>query len=98
MSKSSVCDGPKFTVGLESSYRNMWRRYCKGDVPSLRRMEMLKQQQQKQVISEEPCVTESDPTRITIPKEGSFGIKTNGFSPLPPSSLDLSTTNENGVS
>lgn len=41
MSKSPVCDGPNFTVGLESTYRSMWHRYCKGDIPSSRRMEML---------------------------------------------------------
>ncbi|KAJ6300230.1 hypothetical protein OIU76_021099 [Salix suchowensis] len=44
MSKSPVCDGPNFTLGLETTYRNIWHRYCKGDVPSLRRMELLQQQ------------------------------------------------------
>ncbi|XVE61445.1 hypothetical protein DITRI_Ditri06bG0040600 [Diplodiscus trichospermus] len=29
MSKSPVCDGQNFTSGLEATYRNMWRRYCK---------------------------------------------------------------------
>ncbi|QHO25946.1 putative UDP-N-acetylglucosamine--peptide N-acetylglucosaminyltransferase SPINDLY [Arachis hypogaea] len=41
MSKSPLCDGANFILGLESTYRQMWRRYCKGDVPSLKRMESL---------------------------------------------------------
>ncbi|XP_066331172.1 probable UDP-N-acetylglucosamine--peptide N-acetylglucosaminyltransferase SPINDLY [Miscanthus floridulus] len=40
MMKSPVCDGEKFTRGLEAAYRDMWRRYCDGDVPSLRRLEL----------------------------------------------------------
>jgi len=43
MMKSPVCDGEKFTRGLEAAYRNMWRRYCDGDVPSLRRLELLQE-------------------------------------------------------
>lgn len=43
MMKSAVCDGEKFTRGLEAAYRNMWRRYCDGDVPSLRRQELLQE-------------------------------------------------------
>ncbi|KAJ8493405.1 hypothetical protein OPV22_015126 [Ensete ventricosum] len=44
MSKSPVCDGAKFTRGLESTYRNMWHRYCRGDVPATRHIESLKDQ------------------------------------------------------
>ncbi|XP_062195647.1 probable UDP-N-acetylglucosamine--peptide N-acetylglucosaminyltransferase SPINDLY [Phragmites australis] len=43
MMKSPVCDGEKFTRGLEAAYRNMWRRYCVGDVPSLKRLELLQE-------------------------------------------------------
>ncbi|KAJ8899596.1 hypothetical protein K2173_018570 [Erythroxylum novogranatense] len=71
MAKSPVCDGTKFALGLETSYRNMWRRYCKGDVPSLRRMELL---QEKQVSDETP--KDSNPTRITFSRENQM----NGFS------------------
>jgi protein O-GlcNAc transferase len=46
MAKSPVCDGENFTRGLESAYRNMWRRYCDGDAPALRRLDLLQ---------EEPC-------------------------------------------
>uniref|UniRef100_A0A0E0EP11 Probable UDP-N-acetylglucosamine--peptide N-acetylglucosaminyltransferase SPINDLY n=1 Tax=Oryza meridionalis TaxID=40149 RepID=A0A0E0EP11_9ORYZ len=46
MTKSPVCDGENFTRGLESAYRNMWRRYCDGDAPALRRLDLLQ---------EEPC-------------------------------------------
>ncbi|KAG8048321.1 hypothetical protein GUJ93_ZPchr0008g12443 [Zizania palustris] len=45
MTKSPVCDGENFTRGLESAYRNMWRRYCDGDVPALRRLKLLEEQQ-----------------------------------------------------
>ncbi|CAM0911619.1 unnamed protein product [Alopecurus aequalis] len=41
MIKSPVCDGEGFTRGLESAYRTMWRRYCDGDSPALRRLELL---------------------------------------------------------
>lgn len=55
----------------------MWNRYCKGDVPSLKRMELL---QQQQVVSEESAVKFSEPTRSTISKDGPVGpIKENGF-------------------
>jgi hypothetical protein len=40
MMKSPVCDGEKFARGLEAAYRNMWRRYCDGDTPSLKRLEL----------------------------------------------------------
>lgn len=93
MSRSPVCDGPKFTLGLESAYRNMWHRYCKGDVPSQRHIEML----QQEVITEEPADEISESTSITTPREGPPGsIKTNGFLPLPQPVLNLSTCEENG--
>ncbi|KAG6595171.1 putative UDP-N-acetylglucosamine--peptide N-acetylglucosaminyltransferase SPINDLY, partial [Cucurbita argyrosperma subsp. sororia] len=45
MAKSPVCDGPNFILGLESTYRKIWHRYCEGDVPSLKRIEILQQQE-----------------------------------------------------
>ncbi|KAJ6791412.1 putative UDP-N-acetylglucosamine--peptide N-acetylglucosaminyltransferase SPINDLY [Iris pallida] len=45
MVKSPVCDGAKFARGLESGYRNMWQRYCRGDVPSLKYLDSLQLQQ-----------------------------------------------------
>lgn len=42
MAKSPVCNGPKFTKDLESSYRVMWQRYCRGDIPSHKNLEALK--------------------------------------------------------
>ena len=45
MLKSPVCDGSKFTAGLEVTYRRLWRRYCSGDPPpSLRNMQLREQQ------------------------------------------------------
>jgi len=41
MIKSPVCDGEGFTRGLECAYRTMWHRYCDGDSPALRRLELL---------------------------------------------------------
>lgn len=43
MMKSPVCDGEKFIRGLEAAYRNMWLRYCDGDVLSLRHLELLQE-------------------------------------------------------
>ena len=92
MSKSPVCDGSNFALALESTYRSMWHRYCKGDVPSLRRMEIL----QLQDNSEEPATKLSEPARITNSRDDSSGsIKTNGVSS---SMVKLSTSEENGVS
>lgn len=87
-SKSPLCDGSKFTLGLESSYRNMWRRYCKGDVPSLKRMESL----------DEPSVKLSEPTKTTTARESPIGsVKTNGFTMESNSMLNLSSCEENGA-
>lgn len=91
MARSPVCDGPNFTLGLESAYRNMWRRYCKGDVPSQRHMEIL----QQELTTEEPAF---EPVRITTSVAGSPGsIKSNGFNPLPTPMLNPSSCEENGV-
>ena len=45
MAKSTVCNGPKFTQDLESAYRSMWHRFCRGDVPALKNLEALQLQQ-----------------------------------------------------
>lgn len=88
MSKSPLCDGSKFTLGLESSYRNVWRRYCKGDVPSLKRMESL----------DEPSLKLSEPTKTTTTRESPIGsVKTNGFTMGSNSMLNLSSCEENGA-
>ncbi|XAR64731.1 Protein O-GlcNAc transferase [Bertholletia excelsa] len=99
MSKSPLCNGSKFTVGLESTYRDMWKRYCKDDVPSLTRMEALQQQQQQQhVASEEPAVKFSEPAKLTMPRENPLGsIKANGFNLGTHSAKKLFPSEENGV-
>lgn len=83
MANSPLCDGAKFCNGLESAYRNMWSRYCKGDVPFLKRMELLQQQQQppqEQIVSEESAVEALEATKITISKGVSpEPIRANGF-------------------
>ncbi|KAL2487105.1 putative UDP-N-acetylglucosamine--peptide N-acetylglucosaminyltransferase SPINDLY [Abeliophyllum distichum] len=61
MLNSPLCDGPKFIQGLESTYRNMWRRYCKDDVPSLRCIKLVQQQSNLQhAVSEELAVNFTD--------------------------------------
>ncbi|GMP84294.1 hypothetical protein CsSME_00037874 [Camellia sinensis var. sinensis] len=85
MSKSPLCDGSKFILGLESIYRNMWSKYCKGDVPSSKYMDML-QQPHHVACDKPPAVKLSEPTKIAV---GS--VKTNGFN-LGPHSCE-----ENGV-
>lgn len=93
MAKSPVCDGANFTLGLEEIYRNMWRRYCKGDVPSLKRLEMLQKQQEPVSPPEASAVV---PLRVVTSKDGS-PLKANGFNPAPPPALSLATSEENGV-
>lgn len=91
MSKSPVCDGANFILGLESTYRNMWHRYCKGDVPSLKRMELL---EQSGSVDEN-----SEPTRVVNVSEGSPGsVMANGFNSSQPPKLNINGCEENGVS
>nr|ACF96937.1 SPINDLY [Sinningia speciosa] len=101
MLKSPLCDGSKFTKGLETAYRDMWHRYCKGDVPSLRCIEMMQQQQQlhsQQAFSEEIAVRFMEPTKIKISGDDSLApIKINGFNLGPPSSFSTSEGEENGL-
>ncbi|XP_006851475.2 probable UDP-N-acetylglucosamine--peptide N-acetylglucosaminyltransferase SPINDLY isoform X2 [Amborella trichopoda] len=82
MLKSPVCDGPRFILGLESTYRSLWRRYCKGDVPSQRHMEMM-----GQTLPEKPYSNSSDPSKIQSPSpiENSMSVKMNGISTMSPS-------------
>lgn len=91
MSKSPVCDGANFIRGLESTYRSIWRRYCDGDVPSLKRLELL----------EPPVSTDknSEPTRVVNGIEGSTGsVKANGFNSAQPPKLSTNGCEENGGS
>lgn len=92
MSKSPVCDGAKFALGLESTYRHMWRRYCKGDVPSLKRMELL----------EQPVTAEKNSERAAIVAKVSDGspgsVMANGFSSMQPPKLNSNGCEENGGS
>ncbi|KAJ6361873.1 hypothetical protein OIU77_031009 [Salix suchowensis] len=82
MSKSPVCDGPNFTLGLETTYRNMWHRYCEGDVPSLRRIELI---QQQQGVPEDISIKNGDSTRISWSSDGlPESIKANGSSAVSP--------------
>ncbi|TYK07429.1 putative UDP-N-acetylglucosamine--peptide N-acetylglucosaminyltransferase SPINDLY isoform X1 [Cucumis melo var. makuwa] len=90
MSKSPVCDGPNFILGLESTYRKMWHRYCKGDVPSLRRMESV---QERELIEETITTTESN---ITALKESPASTQSNGHCPVSSDVLDHSPRGENG--
>ncbi|KAK7345311.1 hypothetical protein VNO77_15912 [Canavalia gladiata] len=95
MSKSPLCDGANFTLGLESTYRQMWRRYCKGDVPSLKRLELL---QQQPVSTSEPSIKNSEPARTLNSSEGSpESVKANGFNSTQPPKLNHSCE-ENGGS
>lgn len=91
MAKSPVCDGANFILGLESTYRQMWCRYCKGDVPSLKRMELL----QQPISANE----KSEPTRVENSSEGSLGsVKSNGFNSTQPPQLNINGREENGGS
>lgn len=97
MSKSPLCDGAKFTRNIESTYRSMWHRYCDGDVPSLRRMELLQQQQTQIecVVPEESPVNSSERTIVSASEDGS--IKENGFTTIPTLAYNSSIGEENGV-
>ncbi len=93
MSKSPVCDGPNFTLGLESAYRNVWHKYCKGDIPSLKLMEQL----QEQGLSEAAPITSSEPIgSIPFSVEGPpESVKVNGFNAVS-SSMGNPSSEEKG--
>lgn len=92
MSKSPVCDGPNFILDLESTYRKMWHRYCKDDVPSLKRIEQLREQG----FSEAAPIKNSEPTSIPLSLEGPpESVKENGFNAVPSSTANHSSE-ENG--
>ncbi|KAJ8635658.1 hypothetical protein MRB53_009925 [Persea americana] len=85
MLKSPVCDGANFALGLESTYRSLWHRYCKGDVPSLGQMELF-QQHQEEPAPEKPSTDLSQPTKIISFPSGESqptAIKMNGIGPAP---------------
>ncbi|XP_061366737.1 probable UDP-N-acetylglucosamine--peptide N-acetylglucosaminyltransferase SPINDLY [Gastrolobium bilobum] len=95
MSKSPLCDGANFILGLESTYRKVWLRYCKGDVPSLKRMELL----QQPVGTCDSSNKNSEPIRISNSREDSSGsVKANGFNSMHPSKLNILSCEENGLS
>ncbi|GAB4833345.1 hypothetical protein Ancab_031589 [Ancistrocladus abbreviatus] len=92
MLKSPVCDGSSFTRSLESAYRLMWGRYCEGDVPSLKHIEMMRKLEE---ISEQPG---NEPSRVAISKDSFASTPmNNGSSPAPPKTLNPSNHDENGA-
>nr|VDC72860.1 unnamed protein product [Brassica rapa] len=82
MAGSPVCNGPSFAVALESAYRSMWRKYCKGEVPSLKRMEMLQKE-----VQEDPLISQQDlgSSRLNVTGEVTPSLKANGSAPVPSS-------------
>ncbi|KAL0817265.1 hypothetical protein Bca101_073709 [Brassica carinata] len=81
MAGSPVCNGPSFAVALESAYRSMWRKYCKGEVPSLKRMEMLQRK-----VQEDPSISkELGSSRLNVTGEATPSLKANGSAPVPSS-------------
>uniref|UniRef100_A0A0C9RQE7 Probable UDP-N-acetylglucosamine--peptide N-acetylglucosaminyltransferase SPINDLY n=1 Tax=Wollemia nobilis TaxID=56998 RepID=A0A0C9RQE7_9CONI len=58
MLRSQLCDGPNFVQGLESTYQNLWHRYCEGDVPSLKRYNV-------ENLSERPTTNSDSSVRDT---------------------------------
>ena len=93
MTKSPVCDGAKFTKGLESTYRNMWHRYCRGDMPAVKHMELMPQQQP---LSEQVSVKFSEPKTNTVQENHLGSVKMNGMSSVPCSTTNASNCEENG--
>ena len=80
MLSSPVCNGAKFAQGLENAYRDLWCRYCRGDVPALRNMDLLLQEQQR--VSQELSLRLPDPTPAKAVVGHDIQVKTNGFSVL----------------
>lgn len=91
MSKSPVCDGSKFTHGLESAYRNIWHRYCRDDVPFLKRAELLEQLEFPEIAP----IKNFESTSIGFSVESTVeSVKSNGFS-IVSSSMGNHSSEEN---
>ncbi|WVZ91664.1 hypothetical protein U9M48_037807 [Paspalum notatum var. saurae] len=85
MIKSPVCDGERFTRSLEAAYRNMWHRYCDGDVPSLRRLELSQEdpvvnKPDSDKISEKLADLKSQKANATVEEDKQPPIVANGVS------------------
>lgn len=94
MLKSPLCDGLKFTKQLESSYRTMWHRYCRGDAPALHQMEAL--QHENHTHSDKITVIFSDAGKTTsIDGHHHLSTKMNGRGFDPSSSLTHTSLNNN---
>lgn len=93
MLKSPVCDGAKFTTGLEATYRRLWRSYCSGDPPpSLRNLEEELPGQQKPVAAAAAAAASEEPPAgvPTKPAENGCG------SPPPCAAAGFPEPRENG--
>ena len=86
LSKLRISLGPSFAVALESAYRSMWRSYCKGEVPSLKRMEKLQRE-----VQEDPLIS----SRLNVTGEATPSLKANGSAPVPSSLLTQSWQQDN---
>lgn len=78
----------------------MWSRYCKGDMPYSKHMELLQQQHQEQILSEEcDCAVKiSEPRKITINKDGTpEPIMENGFCTGSSSFAKATATEQNAI-
>lgn len=94
MLKSPVCNGAKFARGLESTYRDMWRRYCRNDAPAIRHMESLRDQPP---LSNEIMVRFSEQkTRIDSEQNHQTQSQTNGVTANHTPSLKKSSYEANG--
>lgn len=91
MIKSPVCDGESFTRGLESAYRTMWHRYCDGDSPALRRLQVLADADQTgqdldktaDLKAQRAIATAGDDIKVNAASEG--GVVNGVTSPPSPS-------------
>lgn len=91
MLKSPLCDGLKFMKQLESSYRSMWHRYCRGDSPALRQMEAS--QREHHTHSDKITVIFSEAGRSTPTEEHRcLSTKANGLGFEASSSLSVTHT------
>lgn len=92
MAKSPVCNGAKFTQGLESTYRSMWRRYCHGDVPALKKLQALQLQPPPPA---KISVMFSDVAVAPEENHQQGAVKTKGLSSVSSSIPSLSSSQEN---
>jgi len=95
MLNSYLCDGPNFVKGLEKRYRQLWHRYCDGDIPSETRKKA-----EMEVLGGRLSSTTGDATDMPMKEIPSVAASSQSIAtvtPTPSPTSTLSSTEGNNL-